>query len=1144
MNADIYDVSTYTDAELYDVLDLVNPSDAELEAKIVMMLQKYESDESDEGQELYHFYDKIYNRFFEDDNEDQPQEEGFQGMQPAQQSDYVDSKGVNETTTPDTQSIIYTQALQHTAGQTNPILKETIRRIISIDSQYRDIATCPSSTNYTFNLSDTLVDVVSLSLYSIQIPYSWYTINNAFGGNFFYIKGDVDGINDGNHDYKISVDSGNYTADNLASLANGALNNQISITDNTSLNIVKQQNQDISFNTTNINYSNNTSLTTITVDITNIYNQQFYDLYFPTWTTPTNPVLRNTTIPGFLGYNNPNYTPCSIRSDIFATSINTEAQYTINTTNNYFIVYTYQGTGGYSTSTVIDTIRVSLSTLATGTQYTRIQITNAINTSLANLSSSPTASQKDLSPQQQLLVGSSISTITNAQNQYQYELTIKLQRKTTTNLPNMHTAIVFPNESATSTTNVWRGQGSCFNFNSLINEMNDVVSETPQAVTNYIISNTPTITLTSIRPNYVTPENNITFTIPNSTVSGYTLAEYLSAINTVVTSNTPKNKDGTDKYTIVVDNNTSNSVIAFHIDIHNTFDETMYIMDMSSCYLFIEMGIQGTYQYTGLDGDEGVVDVGGDPNHHNTFTGSFPISGNGYTITENNNKILITPRASIEDYNTGVIRYNGNRFSESNTVIITPGTYTSYQDLRNAINNAFHQFNGISTQGNSLDLTETTIQFTPVGSMIECILTVIIKNTLTETDCVATFFDANTPIDPNTGLPIWTSPYNTWYKYLFLPVPTTINATDSATGQPITALFGYNLFNYSSGNASTVFGTSAILSNTITITNQNDTFYIKPQTNAAGVYTPKNTNDIKITLPIGTYTQAQLYNTINGILTANSISKGSSIFAKTIDGLEYTCIRMNINRIYTSKDYRVVFYDPYSFVKCNTGVTGTSNARWDSTLGWLLGFHSNTEYDLSDTTSYVTANNYQINGNAISITGDTATNVNLYNYFLIMLNDYTQNHLNDGLVTVTTKETSIPLPSYATLNTYTCDPVTGKLSTASTVTSGNKLTQNQIYAANEILQSQTQKNTYSTGPYVQDVFGLIPIKPGSPGTTYVEFGGTLQNQNRAYFGPVNIRRMSVKLIDDHGTVVDLNNSNWSFSLVCEQLYNPQKQQIQ
>jgi hypothetical protein len=59
------------------------------------------------------------------------------------------------------------------------------------------------------------------------------------------------------------------------------------------------------------------------------------------------------------------------------------------------------------------------------------------------------------------------------------------------------------------------------------------------------------------------------------------------------------------------------------------------------------------------------------------------------------------------------------------------------------------------------------------------------------------------------------------------------------------------------------------------------------------------------------------------------------------------------------------------------------------------------------------------------------------------------------------------------------------------------------------------------------------------GSSYIEFGGTLQNQERTYFGPVNIYRMTIQLMTDRGDLVDLNGSNWSFSLICEQMYNAQ-----
>jgi hypothetical protein len=105
-------------------------------------------------------------------------------------------------------------------------------------------------------------------------------------------------------------------------------------------------------------------------------------------------------------------------------------------------------------------------------------------------------------------------------------------------------------------------------------------------------------------------------------------------------------------------------------------------------------------------------------------------------------------------------------------------------------------------------------------------------------------------------------------------------------------------------------------------------------------------------------------------------------------------------------------------------------------------------------------------------------------------------------------------------------------------TNSDNVTAKQLYALNQSTISQQNPNKeYSPGPFIKDLFGIIPVKPPSnTGDYYTEFGGSLQNQERLYFGPVNIRKMAIQLLTDRGTTVDLNNSNWSFSFVCEQLY--------
>jgi hypothetical protein len=262
-----------------------------------------------------------------------------------------------------------------------------------------------------------------------------------------------------------------------------------------------------------------------------------------------------------------------------------------------------------------------------------------------------------------------------------------------------------------------------------------------------------------------------------------------------------------------------------------------------------------------------------------------------------------------------------------------------------------------------------------------------------------------------------------------------------------------------------------------------------------------------------------------------------------------------VNKTYYASDFKLVFYDAISFVYCNIGVT--QNATWDSTLGWLLGFHSFTEYALSDftqiTESSLSSENYKYNvfdsqnykyaysynapTKKIAVIGDVVLNTNLYNYFLIVLDDFIQNHVNSGLITITSLENDIALPTYASRISYQCDPVTGlKTAVSATNKLNTDLTSKQLYAMNQIIENRrTKSRSYASGPYLKDVFALIPMKMTGMqfGQTYMEFGGTLQNQDRKYYGPVRIQKLSIKLMNDKGQTVDLNGANFSICLVCE-----------
>ena len=52
----------------------------------------------------------------------------------------------------------------------------------------------------------------------------------------------------------------------------------------------------------------------------------------------------------------------------------------------------------------------------------------------------------------------------------------------------------------------------------------------------------------------------------------------------------------------------------------------------------------------------------------------------------------------------------------------------------------------------------------------------------------------------------------------------------------------------------------------------------------------------------------------------------------------------------------------------------------------------------------------------------------------------------------------------------------------------------------------------------------------------VEFSGSIQENVRTYFGPVNVDRMHVRLLDDKGNQLNLNGLDWCVTLICDCLY--------
>jgi hypothetical protein len=210
-------------------------------------------------------------------------------------------------------------------------------------------------------------------------------------------------------------------------------------------------------------------------------------------------------------------------------------------------------------------------------------------------------------------------------------------------------------------------------------------------------------------------------------------------------------------------------------------------------------------------------------------------------------------------------------------------------------------------------------------------------------------------------------------------------------------------------------------------------------------------------------------------------------------------------------------------------------SKLNSNLGWLMGYRgTNQVLPVPNQLLYTIPANTLPNN---AITTEAVTDTYGPKYLLIVLDDYNQNHLNKGLVTIATNDTRLSLPSYFNPGiAVTCDASNNPTYVPS---APRQLTQAQLYTINAINQNRNNTTTDRyTGPTTTDVLALIPLKTFSllPGQPYIEFGSTLQTNERVYFGPVNIERMKIQLMDDKGNILNMHGNDWSFTIISTHLY--------
>jgi hypothetical protein len=348
------------------------------------------------------------------------------------------------------------------------------------------------------------------------------------------------------------------------------------------------------------------------------------------------------------------------------------------------------------------------------------------------------------------------------------------------------------------------------------------------------------------------------------------------------------------------------------------------------------------------------------------------------------------------------------------------------------------------------------------------------------------------------------------------------------------------------------------------------------------IHDPVTEQYINIYVPPGNYTTTTFKKQLNesflvaGIttppvgapydLSANSpvyYNENNGIITLFLYGGSYTD-PLDINTSFTiNEKCSIVFYDFTGLLNCPEVCLSKSSHFFNSTLGWIMGYRL--PYVYIDPSGNKASSILDLNGTK---------------YLILVIDDYNQNHVNNGLVSISQSSNTLKIPEYYSNDIpYTCvtpeqlgnnlqqivdEVIFQSIVDEQTMNAKNglliggkfqqeyvsrqqvlpsaprTLTKSQIYTINQINKNNNNLTKYlSKAPTSSDILAILPVKTSITipvGSLLVDFSGSLQDNIRTYFGPVNIDRMNVKLLDDKGNVLNLNGNDWCVTLVCTCLY--------
>ena len=200
--------------------------------------------------------------------------------------------------------------------------------------------------------------------------------------------------------------------------------------------------------------------------------------------------------------------------------------------------------------------------------------------------------------------------------------------------------------------------------------------------------------------------------------------------------------------------------------------------------------------------------------------------------------------------------------------------------------------------------------------------------------------------------------------------------------------------------------------------------------------------------------------------------------------------------------------------------------------------------------------------NTATITSEGFPNMIRTKYIIIEINDFNKNYVANKFVHGRNRDDVASLPDYFKgleniSPTTAITSVNNKCVDDEEKNSGivavnpkqvplinkvfpRQLTNNQIYSLNQIIKSRTNNNNlkqeFEAAPNTFAVISLESITVVPFGSLIIYDDDSPDLNMRSYFGPVDIERMNVRVLDENGEILDLNGAEWSMLVSVKHLY--------